>query len=182
MQNSQTYHIKHRYNYRSQQYNRLSICIESFVLSLSFNEVTGIYSDAYIRIILIRRYYQYHTIRFYHYFLGAEVILSHYPCTNIHLKGLNSLLPIYEQHQGCIFLSFYSFSFRYQVAYNICVGFRDLFGAIVKLLLHLELLIYSKPISFLVNSTNVHGIILYKCTSSHVALSLFLKLVAVKLQ
>ena len=54
------------------------------------------------------------------------------------------------------------FSFRFHVADKSFVGCRDLFGIIVNLLPHLELLMYAKPISFLVGSNNVYGIIFYQ--------------------
>ena len=54
------------------------------------------------------------------------------------------------------------FYFRCHVAEESLVGRRDLFGSILKLLQHLELLMYSKPISFLVGITNVYGVIFYQ--------------------
>ena len=51
------------------------------------------------------------------------------------------------------------FSFRWHVAEKALVGCRDWFGVIVNLLPHLELLLYAKPISLIIVSTNVYGII-----------------------
>ena len=48
------------------------------------------------------------------------------------------------------------------VADNNLVVFRDLFGDIVNLFLHLELLMYSKTLEFLVDSTNMYGGIFYQ--------------------
>ena len=42
------------------------------------------------------------------------------------------------------------------------VGRRDLFGVIVSLLPRLELLMYAKPISFLVGITNLYEILFYQ--------------------
>ena len=53
------------------------------------------------------------------------------------------------------------FSFRLHVLEKYIVGRRDLFDVIVNLLSHLELLLYAKPISLTVGSTDVYGIIFY---------------------
>ena len=52
------------------------------------------------------------------------------------------------------------FHFRFYVAEKAPVGRRDIFGVIVNLLPHLELLINAKTISFMVASTNVYGVFL----------------------
>ena len=54
------------------------------------------------------------------------------------------------------------FSLGCHVSERSLVGRRDLFVVIVNLLPYLELLIYAKPISFLVGSTTVYGIIFYQ--------------------
>ena len=51
------------------------------------------------------------------------------------------------------------FSFGFHVAQEALVRLRDFFGVISNLLPHPELLMYAKPIHFLVGSTNVYGII-----------------------
>ena len=61
-----------------------------------------------------------------------------------------------------VLLMILMFSFIFHVAEKYLVGRRDWFGVIVNLLLHLELFIYAKPISFLVGSTNVYVIIFYQ--------------------
>ena len=54
------------------------------------------------------------------------------------------------------------FYFRCHVAEKSIVDHIDWFGVILNLLTHLELLMYAKPISFMVGSTNVYGIIFYQ--------------------
>ena len=54
------------------------------------------------------------------------------------------------------------FSLRCPAAEKARVVRRYLFDVTVKLLPHIELLIYTKPTSFLVGSTNAYGIIFYK--------------------
>ena len=53
------------------------------------------------------------------------------------------------------------FFFRCNFAEKYIVSRRDWFGVIVNLLPHIALLIYAKPISLLVGSTNMYGIIFY---------------------
>ena len=55
---------------------------------------------------------------------------------------------------------------RYHVKENNIVVCRYLFGSIVNLL-PLELLVYPKPLEFLVGSINMYGIYFIKFTSSH---------------
>ena len=59
------------------------------------------------------------------------------------------------------FLIFWFYLICY-VAQKDIVGPRDQFGLILNLLPHLELLMYAKPISLLVGSTNFYGIISYQ--------------------
>ena len=54
------------------------------------------------------------------------------------------------------------FYFRGPVAEKALAVRRELFGVTVNLLPHIELLIYTKPTSFLVGSTNAYGIIFYQ--------------------
>ena len=54
------------------------------------------------------------------------------------------------------------FYFVCHVAEKALVGHRELFGDVLNLLRHIELLIYAKPVSFLVGSTNVYGVIFYQ--------------------
>ena len=54
------------------------------------------------------------------------------------------------------------FSFRCHDGEEAIVVRRDRFGGIVNLLPYLELLMYAKPTSFMVGSTNVYSIIFYQ--------------------
>ena len=54
------------------------------------------------------------------------------------------------------------FSFTVPVAEKDLVGRMDLFGVTVNLLPHIELLIYAKPTSLLVGSTNAYAIMFYQ--------------------
>ena len=54
------------------------------------------------------------------------------------------------------------FPFIFCVAEKALVGCRDWFGVIVNLLPHREMLMDAKPITLLVGSTNVYGIIFYQ--------------------
>ena len=54
------------------------------------------------------------------------------------------------------------FYFKFHIAEKSLVGRRDLFGIVLNLLPHLELLMFSKPISFLVGSPYVYEIIFYQ--------------------
>ena len=54
------------------------------------------------------------------------------------------------------------FSLRVPCVDKSLVFRRDWFGVTVNLLPHLEFLIYAKPNSFLVTSTNAYGIIFYQ--------------------
>ena len=54
---------------------------------------------------------------------------------------------------------------------NTIVDWRELFGAIINLL-SFELLIYAKPLLFMVGSTNIYEGIFIKVISSHISLYL----------
>ena len=77
-------------------------------------------------------------------------------------KRIKHNIDIVTVPNGLVLLLMLLFYFRRHVAEKYLVGHRDLFDAIVNLLPHLELLMYSKPIPFLVGSTNVYGIIFYR--------------------
>ena len=53
------------------------------------------------------------------------------------------------------------FSFRCHVAEKALAGRIDQFGVILNFLMRLEFLMYAKPISFLVGSNNVYGVVFY---------------------
>ena len=60
------------------------------------------------------------------------------------------------------YLSTFSLSFGCHIEEKTFAACGDWFGAIVNLLLHLQLLMYDKTILFLIGSTNVYGIIFYQ--------------------
>ena len=71
----------------------------------------------------------------------------------------------------------YIYIYRQQVDSNTLIGCRYLFGVIVNTF-PLELLMFSKPFTFMVGGTNIYGGIFIKFTSSHHSLfPLFLILV-----
>ena len=58
----------------------------------NFNEVTGIFADAYNGRSFNRVSYHFHQILFCQYLRGAEVIPPHQTCTTMYLKGVKYIL------------------------------------------------------------------------------------------